>query len=93
MSNFIQINQKYALASDEYQWYVQKWKPAKEGSRDYPGRWSSDGLYHHELEDTVKSLAKKLLRTSNCTNLKGLREQAQEINEMLTHALDIKITP
>ena len=87
----IQINDKYAIGSDARQWMILKFVKAGSDPAKYPDRWEPDGGYHREMKDTIKSLANRLLRTSNYHTIATLETRCAEIVEMFNSALsDIK---
>ena len=87
----IQINDKYAIGSDANQWMILKFVKAGSDPTKYPARWEPDGGYHREMKGTVKSLANRLLRTSEYSSIATLETRCGEIVEMFNIAMgDIK---
>ncbi len=89
----IQINKKYAIDSDEHQWFVKKWKARAEGTKGYPGLWEADGCYHRTLKATLKSLGNRMLRESNYSSIGAIQANAEEIVETLNLAMGKITTP
>ena len=91
MNNIIPINDKYAIASDTYQWMVCKWRKAGKDPVKYPARWVAEGCYHLELADTITSLGNRMLREGDSTDMGELRLTAASICKLLTSKVGIKI--
>lgn len=89
----IQINDKYAIGSDKYQWMILKYVKAGSDPTKYPARWEPDGGFHQDMKGTIKSLANRLLRTSDYTSIATLNTRCKEIIEMMDSALsEIKVS-
>ena len=94
MNNIIPINDKYAIASDRYQWMVCVWRPAGEDAEKYPAKWVADGSYHRHMKDTVASLGNRMLREGNAfkeVDMSTILRDAEDIAETLTHKAGIEI--
>ena len=83
MSNFIQVSDKYAIASDPRQWMVQKSHNVTDKETKKVGiEWASK-TYHGSLEQAVHSLGQLLLRKANATSYGELEEAAKKISALL----------
>ena len=84
MSNFIQVSEKYAIASDDRNWILQKSgvKTDKE-TGETSVTWSSFS-YPGTLEGAVKSLGQHMLRTSGANSYDELVEAAKKISELFS---------
>ena len=81
---FIQIDDKYALASDSTCWMVQKKiKPHKA----CPTGWQSF-TYHHTFKNAIESLARREIRLSDAQNLEDAIKDAQKVGEELSAIFD-----
>ena len=80
---FIQVNEDWAIKSDQMQWMVCR---KKEWSNKETGedviKWNPV-TYHIRLEEAVKSLADRLLRLDDSTNVSRLALAASDIAELL----------
>ena len=67
LSNFIPVNEKYALSSDTYQWIINRWQPPSKNGR-HPGKWVGVS-FHAELDQAATSLGRRMLREGKSTSL------------------------
>ena len=81
---FIQIDDKYALASDNSCWMIQlKRKP-------HPGclsGWESFA-YHNTFKSAIESLVRRKIRLSDAQNLEDAIKDAQKVGEELSAIFD-----
>ena len=81
---FIQIDDKYALASDSTCWMVQKKiKP----NPTHPEGWQAF-TYHHTFKSAIESLARRKIRLSDAQNLEDAIKDAQKVGEELSAIFD-----
>ena len=81
---FIQIDDKYALASDSSQWMIQRKKKPTITSQ---GEWESF-TYHHTFKNAIESLARRKIRLSDAQNLEDAIKDAQKVGEELSEVFD-----
>ena len=81
---FIQIDDKYALASDKSCWMIQK---KKKPSSSSPSEWESF-LFHHTFKSAIESLARRKIRLSDAQNLEDAIKDAQKVGEELSAIFD-----
>ena len=86
MSNFIQVNNKYAIASDTRQWMVQKSSQAKDkDTGDISTQWNSIS-FNGTLSQAVKELGEHMLRTGGSSSYTELVQAATDINDLLSQS-------
>ena len=81
---FIQIDDKYALASDSGQWMIQRKKKPTITSQ---GEWESF-LFHNTFKSAIESLARRKIRLSGAQNLEDAIKDAQKVGEELSAIFD-----
>ena len=83
MSNFIQVSDKYAVASDSRQWMLQKSAPVKDKDTGETSiQWGSFA-YFGSLSQAVKALGEHLHRTSGASSYTELVDSANKISLLL----------
>jgi len=83
MSNFIQVTDRYALASDSLQWMIQKSKNVKNiDTGEVDKKWISISFFS-SFDNAVKHLGQHLLRNAGANTFNELQEAANEITETL----------
>ena len=81
---FIQIDDKYALASDNNCWMIQRKKKPNPSS---PSEWESF-LFHNTFKSAIESLARRKIRLSDAQNLEDAIKDAQKVGEELSVVFD-----
>lgn len=86
----IPIDEEWRIATDEYQWIVQRSQVAGDNSRN-PGsiRWINQS-FHGSLDSAIRSLGQRMLRTSNAETLAEALEVFKNVSDTLSQALTIK---
>ena len=83
---FIQIDDKYALASDSNQWKIQiKRKPHP--SSIVKSEWMALS-FHHTFKSAIENLARRKIRLSGAQNLEDAIKDAQKVGEELSAIFD-----
>jgi hypothetical protein len=83
MSNFIQVSDKYAIASDSRQWMIKKSQNVTDKeTRAVSVEWVSKSFYGN-FEQCVVSLGQEMLRTSQANSYAELVKAAKEISDLL----------
>ena len=81
---FIQIDDKYALATDKSCWMIQK--KIKPNATCLTG-WQSF-TYHHTFKSAIEGLARRKIRLSDAQNLEDAIKDAQKVGEELSAIFD-----
>ena len=85
---FIQVNDNWAIESDENCWIVKKYE---QPNNTYPeGRWRAE-TFHSKIEDAINSMATKRIRLSEATTLAEAIKDAQEVKRELKAVFDEKL--
>ena len=82
---FIQIDEKYALASDDSCWMIQKKAPIHKIA--CPKGWKSI-TFHQTFKSAIESLARRKIRLSGAQNLEDAIKDAQKVGEELSAVFD-----
>ena len=82
---FIQIDDKYALATDSGCWMIQK--KVKIDKKRCPTGWQSF-TYHHTFKSAIESLARRKIRLSDAQNLEDAIKDTQKVGEELSEIFD-----
>ena len=90
MSNFIQINDMYAITSDAHQWIICKYQKEGDNADKDPARWIPMSFLS-SFQNAVTELGNLMLRTGDATCLADLRADSKEIAQLLTSKVDLKI--
>ena len=77
----IPINQQYRIATDPYQWIVQK-KRSRNGKED----WESQ-TYHSSIQSALQSLGEFMVRQSDAVTLADALTEVESITTTLSQAL------
>jgi hypothetical protein len=86
MSNFIQVSDKYAIASDSRQWMIKKSQNVTDKeTRAVSVEWVSKSFYGN-LDQCIVALGQEMLRTSQSNTYKELVSAAEEISDLLDKA-------
>ena len=81
----IPINQQYRIATDPYQWIIQK-KRTRCGEEE----WRAE-TYHPTFESALQSLGELLVRQSNAETLADALVEVRNVATQLSQALTIRI--
>ena len=81
---FIQIDDKYALATDNSCWMIQRKKKPNPAS---PSEWESF-LFYNTFKSAIESLARRKIRLSGAQNLEDAIKDAQKVGEELSAIFD-----
>jgi len=81
---FIQIDDKYALATDKSCWMIQK--KIKPHTGCLTG-WQAF-TYHHTFKSAIEGLARRKIRLSDAQNLEDAIKDAQKVGEELSAIFD-----
>jgi hypothetical protein len=85
---FIQLDDKWALTSDEYCWKLQRFQePKEEGAK---GSWKSK-YYCTTFDGVIKRLALIRIRLNDATTIEELIEHAKSVHTELKQLLDYEI--
>ena len=83
MSNFMQVSDKYAIASDSRQWIIKKSQNVTDKeTKAVSVEWVSKSFYGN-FEQCVVSLGQEMLRTSSSNSYAELVAAAKEISDLL----------
>ena len=82
----IPINQQYRIATDPYQWTIQK-KRTRCGEEE----WRAE-TYHPTFESALQSLGELLFRQSDAETLTDALEAMKTVTTQLSQALTIDIS-
>jgi hypothetical protein len=83
MSNFIQVSDKYAIASDSRQWMIKKSQNVTDKeTKAVSVEWVSKSFYGN-FEQCVVSLGQEMLRTSQSNSYAELVAASKEISDLL----------
>ena len=77
----IPINQQYRIATDPYQWIVQK-KRSRNGKED----WESQ-TYHSSIQSALQSLGEFMVRQSDAASLTDALVEVENVTTTLSQAL------
>ena len=77
----IPINQQYRIATDPYQWIVQK-KRSRKGKED----WESQ-TYHPSIQSALQSFGEFMVRQSDATTLTDALVEVENVTTTLSQAL------
>ena len=83
---FIQIDDKYALATDSSQWKIQI-KREPHPSSIVKSEWVALS-FHHTFKSAIESLARRKIRLSDAQNLEDAIKDVQKIGEELSAVFD-----
>ena len=84
---FIELTDRWALASDEYNWIV---KHYDEPCESYPeGRWRNKYFYS-DFEGAIKKLATVKIRLKEASTMAEAIKAAQEVHSELIPLFDYK---
>ena len=84
MSNFIQVSDKYAIASDSRQWMIKKSQNVTDKeTKTVSVEWVSKSFFGN-FEQCVVALGQEMLRTSQSNSYAELVEAAKEISALLS---------
>ena len=85
---FIELTDRWALASDEHNWIVQRYE---EPCPSYPeGRWRNKYFYNH-FEGAIKKLATVKIRLKEASTMEEAIKVAQEVHSELVPLFDFKV--
>jgi hypothetical protein len=82
---FLQINDGWAISSDENAWIVKKYH---EPCESQPNGYWENKTWHTKFEDAIKSLARRQIRLSGAENLADAIKDAQKVAQELSSVLD-----
>lgn len=83
MANLIEINEKYALGSDDNQWKLMKKTSVKnKETGEKESAWVAFA-YFSTIEASIKHMWGLLLRSGNCTSMAELVALSRSTEEML----------
>ena len=77
----IPINQQYRIATDPYQWIVQK-KRSRKGKED----WESQ-TYHPSIQSALQSFGEFMVRQSDATTLTDALVEVENVTTTLSQAV------
>ena len=77
----LEINNKYRIASDKYQWMIQE-KRTRKGKID----WKSVS-YYPSIEQAIQGLGEMMVRLSDAKTLTDALRDVQNVATQLSHAL------
>jgi len=77
----LEINNKYRITSDKYQWMIQE-KRTRKGKID----WKSVS-YYPSIEQAIQGLGEMLVRLSDAKTLTDALRDVQNVATQLSHAL------
>ena len=77
----LEINNKYRIASDKYQWIIQE-KRTRKGKID----WTSIS-YYPSIEQAIQGLGELMVRLSDAKTLTDALRDVQNVATQLSHAL------
>ncbi len=81
----LEINTKYRIASDKYQWIIQE-KRTRKGKID----WTSIS-YYPSIEQAIQGLGELMVRLSDAKTLTDALRDVQNVATQLSHALTPKL--
>ena len=81
----LEINTKYRIASDKYQWMIQE-KRTRKGKID----WTSIS-YYTSIEQAIQGLGELMVRLSDAKTLTDALRDVQNVATQLSHALTPKL--
>ncbi len=81
----LEINTKYRIASDKYQWMIQE-KRTRKGKID----WKSIS-YYTSVEQAIQGLGELMVRLSDAKTLTDALRDVQNVATQLSHALTPKL--
>ena len=82
---FIQLDDNWALTSDEHQWILQKYQSPNDSYPD--GRWRNQ-YFCTSFKNVVKRLAETRIRLNEATTLEELIKHAESVHTQLSQLLD-----
>ena len=77
----LEINKKYRITSDKYQWIIQE-KRTRKGKID----WTSIS-YYTSIEQAIQGLGELMVRLSDAKTLTDALRDVQNVATQLSHAL------
>ena len=85
---FIELTDRWALASDEHNWIIKRYLDPCDS---YPeGRWENKYFYNH-FEGAIKKLASVKIRLKEASTMEEAIKAAQEVHHELIPLFDFQI--
>ena len=82
----IQLDEKYRLSGDQYQWILQRKSRQKNDDGEWEERWKAES-YYTDLGKLITEYAERRLRLSDATNIHEALQEVASIGKSLRHAL------